>query len=48
MWYVYDVLYSVLYGRVNCFVVRGYAVLRKYFHFCNSDAFVLLICTMTI
>ena len=26
MWYVYDVLYAVLYARVNCSVVRGCAV----------------------
>ena len=23
MWYVCDVLYALLYGRVSCFVVRG-------------------------
>ena len=26
MWYVRDVLYAVLYVRVNCFVVRGCGV----------------------
>ena len=39
MWYVYDVLYSVLYVRVTCFVVRGYAVSRRYIYVCNCDMF---------
>ena len=30
MWYVCDVLYAVLYVCVNCFVVRGCAVSRRY------------------
>ena len=33
------VLSAVLYVRVNCFVVRGYAVSRRYINVCNSDAF---------
>ena len=28
MWYIYNVLYAVLYVRVNCFVVRVCAVSR--------------------
>ena len=39
VWYICDVLYAVLYVRVNCFVVRGYAVSRRYIHVCNSDLF---------
>ena len=39
MWYVCDVLYAVLYVRVNCFVVRRCAVSRRYIHVCNSDVF---------
>ena len=39
MWYVCDVLYAVLYVRVNCFVVRGCAVSRRYINDCNSDVF---------
>ena len=39
MWYVYDVLYAVLYVRVNSFVVRGCAVSRRYIHVYNSDVF---------
>ena len=30
MWYVRDVLYTVLYVRVSCFVVRGCGVSRRY------------------
>ena len=30
VWYVCDVLYAVLYVCVNCFVVRGCAVSRRY------------------
>ena len=26
MWYVCDLLYTVLYVRVNCFIIRGCAV----------------------
>ena len=36
MWYVCDVLYTVLYARVSCFVVRGCAVSRRYV---NCDMF---------
>ena len=32
-----DVLYAVLHIRVNCFVVRGCAVSRRYINVCNSD-----------
>ena len=39
MWYVCDVLYVVLYVRVNCFVVRGCAVSRRYINVCNCDMF---------
>ena len=39
MCYDCGVLYAVLYFRVNCFVVRGCAVSRRYIHFCNSDVF---------
>ena len=30
---------AVLYVRVSCFVVRGYAVSRGYIHVCNCDMF---------
>ena len=39
MWYVWDVLYAVLYVRVNCFVVRGCAVSRRYINVCHCDMF---------
>ena len=39
MWYVSDSLYAVLYVCVNCFVVRGCAVKRRYINVCNSDVF---------
>ena len=39
MWYVCDVLYAVLYVRVNCFVVRGWTVSRRYIDVCNCDMF---------
>ena len=39
MWHVCDVLYTVLYYRVSCFVVRGCAVSRRYINVCNSDMF---------
>ena len=39
MWYVRDVLYAVLYDRVNCFVVRRCAVSRRYINVCNCDMF---------
>ena len=32
-------LYAVLYVRVNCFVVCGCAVSRRYINVCNSDVF---------
>ena len=35
MWYVCDVLYTVLYVLVNCFVVRGCAVSKRYINVCN-------------
>ena len=38
MWYVWEVLYAVLYVRVNCFVVRGCAVSR-YINVCNCYMF---------
>ena len=31
--------YTVLFVRVNCFVVRGCAVSRWYINVCNSDMF---------
>ena len=36
---VCDVLCAVLYVRVNCFVVRVYALSRRYINVCNSDEF---------
>ena len=39
MWYVCGVLYTVLYVRVNCFVMCGYAVSRRYTNVCNSYMF---------
>ena len=33
------VMYAVLYVRVNCFVVRGCAVSRRYINGCNSYVF---------
>ena len=39
MWYVCDVLYTVLYVRVSCFVVHGCAVSRRYINVCNCDMF---------
>ena len=39
MWYVCDVLYTVLYVRVSCFVVRGCVVSRRYINDCNCDMF---------
>ena len=41
MWYVYDVLYAVLYVRINCFVVRGCAV-------SIGMCLVLLMCTLML
>ena len=34
-----DVLYTVLYVRVSCFVARKCDVLRRYIHVCNCDMF---------
>ena len=31
--------HAVLYVRVNCFIVRGCAVSRRYINVCNSDVF---------
>ena len=39
MWYVCDVLYALLYVRVNCFVVRGCAFSRRYINVYNCDMF---------
>ena len=39
MWYVCDMLYTVLYVRVNCCVVRRCVVSRRYINGCNSDVF---------
>ena len=39
MWYVCDVLYTVLYVRVSCFVVRGYGVSRRYVDVCYCYMF---------
>ena len=39
MWYVCNVLYTVLYVRVNCFVVPRCAVSRRYINVRNSDVF---------
>ena len=42
MWYVRDVLYTVLYVRVSCFVVRGCGVSRRYIDACNNDVFTVV------
>ena len=39
MWYVSDVMYAVLYVRVNYFEVCGCVVSRRYINVCNSDVF---------
>ena len=39
MWYVRDVLYTVLYVRVSCFVVCGCGVSRRYIAVCYCDMF---------
>ena len=39
MWYVRDVPYAVLYGRVSCFVLRGCGVSRRYIDVCYCDMF---------
>ena len=35
MWYVDDVLYVMGYARINCFVVRGCALSRRYIDVCK-------------
>ena len=37
MWYVCDVLYTVVYVCVCCFVVYGCAVSRRYVDVCYCD-----------
>ena len=39
MWYVCDVLYPVVYVCVDCFVLRGCAVSRRYINVCIGDVF---------
>ena len=39
MWYVCDLLYRVLYVSVNCFVVCGCEVSRRYVNVFNCDMF---------
>ena len=39
MWYVRDVMYTVLYVRVSCFVVRRCGVSRRYIDVCYCDMF---------
>ena len=39
MWYASDVLYAVLYVRVSCFVLGGWAVSRRYIDVCYCDMF---------
>ena len=39
MLYVCDVLYTVLYVRVSCFVVHGCTVSRRYIDVCYCDMF---------
>ena len=39
MWYASDVLSTVLYVRVSCFVMRGWAVSRRYINIYNCDMF---------
>ena len=39
MWYVCDVQYAVLYVHVNCFVVCGCGVSRRYIDVCYCDMF---------
>ena len=39
VWYVCDVLYAMVYVRVNCLVVRGRAVSKRSINVCNSDVF---------
>ena len=42
MSYICDVLYALLYVRVNCFVVRGCAVSRRYINVSNCDMFIVV------
>ena len=37
MWYDDDVLYVMEYARINCFVVRGCALSRRYIDVCKCD-----------
>ena len=39
MWYICDVMYTVWYIRITCFVVRGCVVSRRYINVCNCDMF---------
>ncbi len=39
MWYVGDVLNAVLYVRVNCLVMLGCGVARRYVNVCDGDGF---------
>ena len=43
MWYICDVLYSVVYASVDCFVVRGCAVSRRYINVCHNNVFSVVI-----
>ena len=48
MWHVCDVLYTGLYVRVNCFVVRGCAVSRRYINVYNCDMFSVVNVTLCL
>ena len=39
VWYVRDALYSVVYVRVSCFVVRECCVSRRYIDVCYCDMY---------
>ena len=39
MYDVCDLLYALLYVSLSCFVVRGYAVSRRYIKVCYSDVY---------
>ena len=39
MWYVCDMICTVLYVHVNCFVVCGCTASRKYIDVCNCNVF---------
>ena len=41
------VLYVVLYVRVNCFVVRGCIVSRRYINVCNNNGMLSLTSVMS-